>query len=175
MKRTTSHQYDIKFREQAPILQKVKTGTLLMCPFCPQPHPLWPGQEAECGTQIVVKAVQTVVPEKRAKRDKIVCLKCHQSEGGDMVRFMNGWIHVHDCAPGMSFLVAPPKFSKLAGFAYGLGEENALRRMIEARNGKAQIVKELDAQGKETGKTLGHIFYKEQQVNHGKNTSIGAR
>lgn len=173
MKHSTSHQYDVRYRESPPKLEKVKTGTLLMCPFCPNPHPLWPDKVANCGTTIVVKAVQTVIPAKRAKRDKLMCLKCHQVGEGEMVKFMNGFIHLEDCNPGTIVMVEPPPYSKLARLAFGMGEKNPLRKMIENRNGRAEEVHEIDEDGKKTGKILGHVFYKEQ-VKHGENPGAGA-
>lgn len=174
MKHTTSHQYDMKLREANPKIQREKTGIAILCPFCDPPHLLVPDKVSPCGTMIVVKAVQTIMPEKRAKRDKIACMKCHQIGWGNMVKFMDGFVHMHDCSPGTIMMVETPPFSALAKFAHGLGAKNPIRKAIEKRNGLAQAVNEIDSTGKKTGKVLGYVFYQEQ-VKHGETPSAGAR
>jgi hypothetical protein len=160
MKHTTSHQYDVRVREDTPKLQKTKVGTELLCPFCEMPHPLWPGEVSSCGTTVKVTAIQTVIPEKRAKKDKILCLKCKKSVGGDMVQFMTGFIHLLDCDPTTKLIASLPEFSNLAKFTFGFKENSPIRKMIEKRYGKAKVVSEIDASGNDTGKIRGYFFHK---------------
>ena len=148
----------ITTREQPPKLRQSREGVQVLCPFCVPSHPLLPGQESTCGTTLKVTAVQTVIPQRTVRDQEIVCLKCHEQGKGEMVRYMNGFIHLEDCMPGTKLLAQPPKFSKLAGYVFNLPEN--LREQIEKRTGKAQKVEEIDAQGKETGKTLGYFFLK---------------
>jgi len=142
----------------APKLLKGKDGLQVLCPFCKVPHPIVPGQEATCGTSLKVTAVQAVIPSRMARLEKIPCLKCKQTNGGEMVKYMNGFVHLEDCAPGTRLLAEPPKFSKLARVVFGLPER--VRKAIEKRAGRAQRVDEIDANGKETGKVLGYFFLK---------------
>src|SRR3990167_1529905 len=162
-KNQPSHSYDVRIEEAAPKLEATKSGTRVLCPFCAIPHPIAPGEEANCGTQLKVTAVRAVLPGKRAKKDKVRCLKCHKTEGGDMARYMNGWVHTTDCLPGTRFLAHAPAFSKWAGAVGRLGRGNPARKFVEAFTGPAQEVREIDPEGKETGKVLGHFFLKPQK------------
>src|SRR3990167_8131136 len=156
MKHTTSHQYNVRVREDTPKLRKTKVGTELLCPFCETPHPLWPGEIASCGTTVMVMAAQSVIPEKRAKRDKLRCLKCGKTKGGDMVQYMSGFVHLKDCDPNTKLIAKLPEFSKLAMFTFGLKESSAARKLIERTRGKAKAVHLIDAEGKDTGKVQGY-------------------
>lgn len=160
MKHKTSHSYDIRFRELPPKVQKEPNGVMLVCPFCTLPHPLLPGVESNCGTSLRVKAVQTIIPPRLAKKEQIVCLKCHEVGGGEMVRFRGGFIHLEDCRPEMQLAVEAPKFSKLAKAAFGMSAKNPIRKAIERKYGKAQQVNEIDAKGNDTGKIAGYFFHK---------------
>jgi hypothetical protein len=105
-----------------------------------------------------VTAVQTVIPQRTVRDQNLTCLKCHQQGKGEMVRYMNGFIHLVDCAPETKLLAQPPKFSALAKYVFNLPEK--VRARVEKRTGKAQRVEEIDAEGRETGKTLGYFFVK---------------
>lgn len=142
-------------RELSPKLRQTNSGIQILCPFCTPSHPIIPGQESTCGTILRVTAVQTVIPARTVRDKDLKCVKCHKS-GGVMVRYMNGFIHLEDCAPGTKLLAQPPKFNRLAGYVFNLPEK--LRAQVEKRTGKAQRVDEIDADGKETGKTLGYFF-----------------
>lgn len=161
-KHVTSNQYNFQIREQPPKTEVTKNGMQVLCPYCPLPHPLIPGEVAACGTIVKVTAVQMVMPARRARRDKIRCMKCHQTEGGEMVKYNNGWIHATDCMPGTRFLALMPEFSKLAGWVFRLKETNLIRKWVEGVKGAAQEVHEIDAEGKETGTVLGYYFLKKQ-------------
>lgn len=156
-----SFRQPVTTREAQPQLQWSKEGARLLCPFCTPPHPLLPGQESKCGTSLKVTAVQTVIPLRTVRDQGLICLKCHEGGKGEMVRFMNGYIHLKDCMPGTKLLAEPPKFSTLAGYVFNLPEK--ARALVEKRTGKAQKVEEIDANGKETGKTLGYFFLKKVQ------------
>jgi hypothetical protein len=68
-------------------------------------------------------------------------------------------VHLVDCMPETKLMAdAPKKFSWLAKLVYGLPEK--LRSRIEKRTGAVKRIDEIDPKGKETGKTLGYIFYK---------------
>lgn len=144
-------------RELPPKLIQTKEGVQVYCPFCTPPHPIVPGQESTCGTTMKVTAVQTVIPARTVRDRDLKCIKCHKS-GGEMVKYMNGFIHLEDCMPGTRLLSQPPKFSKLAEYVFKLPEK--VRARVEKSLGKVQRVDEIDADGKETGKTLGYFFLK---------------
>ena len=158
MKKSKSTRSEIKVREAPPGLNQTKAGVEVLCPFCTPPHPLLPGASAPCGTTLKVTAVQTILTSHGSKQQDIKCVKCHQSGGGEMVRYNNGFVHLYDCAPGTKLLAVPPKFSRTAKMIYGLPAW--MRTGVEKRTGKAQQVKEIDPQGKETGKILGYFFWK---------------
>lgn len=111
---------------------------------------------------MVVSAVQTVYPTRTVNKYKLTCLKCGQS-GGEMIRFNNGYIHLADCAPSVKLLATVPEFSRLAKIVRRAPKW--LSAIIERYLGKVQEVKEIDADGKDTGVTLGYFFLKE--ISHG--------
>lgn len=145
-------------REANPGIQTDKDGTkLLTCPFCDPPHVLYPDKPSLCGTYIQVKAVQVIIPARTSKKNSITCLKCHKS-GGEMVRYMGGFIHREDCVPDTKFLTEPPKFNKFAKVVFNLPD--AVRKIVEKNTGEAKQVREMDPQGIPTDKVLGYLFYK---------------
>lgn len=87
----------------------------------------------------------------------IVCLKCHES-GGEMVQYMNGFVHLTDCNPNTRLLPQIPNFNILAGVVFRM--PTGLRAGIEKVFGHAQAVEEIDQEGKKTGKVLGYFFMK---------------
>lgn len=152
----------VTIRELPPKLLQSKEGLQILCPFCNPPHPILPGQESTCGTTLKVTATQTVIPARTARDKGLICIKCHKTGKGEMVRYMNGFIHLVDCAPETRLLAEPPKFDNMAGYVYKLPER--LRALVEKRTGKVQRVDEIDAEGRETGKTLGYFFLKAKKV-----------
>jgi hypothetical protein len=150
-------QKDFKVREQPPKLNPTKNGVQVLCPFCNPPHALIPGEAAVCGTTLRVTAVQPILIAHASKFNKIKCLKCHQF-GGEMVMYNTGYIHLADCMPGTRLLTQPPKFSKNAKMVFGLPK--GLRDFVEKSTGKVQQVREIDAEGTETGRILGYFFLK---------------
>lgn len=155
----TGNRNQLRVQEAAPGFKKTDNGLQAFCPFCNPPHPLFPGQDSACGTSLKVTAVQTVIPTRLARMNKIVCVKCHKMGGGDMVKFNNGYIHLADCAPEVKLLAVPPKFSKWAEIVFGLPP--MLRGLIEPKTGAAKQINEIDAEGKDTGKVLGYFFYRQ--------------
>lgn len=149
-----------RIREDVPRMTQNKDGVMIWCPFCVPSHPLTPGQPAPCGTQLKLTAVQTVIPARVARLQKIVCLKCHQSGEGEMVQYMNGFIHLKDCAPDTSLLRTPPNYHPLAGLVFKLPKK--LRAQVSRLTGYPQQVREIDAAGKETGQIVGYFFLKGQ-------------
>lgn len=148
----------IRTREATPIARRKKGGVELICPFCHPLHVILPGKPSPCGSEIKVTAVQKMITQRTAKQNNIVCMKCGLSTGGFMVQCMNGFLHTHDCAPGITILSEPPKYDKKAEYVYKLPD--ALRKMVEKRTGEAKMIEEVDPSGKNTGKVLGYIFYK---------------
>ena len=153
---------ETRTREAPPRMSTSKEGVTLLCPFCNPSHPIVPGTPSLCGTSLRVTAVQTVISARMARMEKIVCLKCKKSSGGDMVAYMNGYIHLHDCAPGTHLITTPPKYSRFAKVVFGLHPR--LRDKIEKRTGKAQRVDEIDPNGNETGRVIGYFFQKVQKA-----------
>lgn len=156
MKRSGKHS-DVKVRELPPKVRETPAGVEVLCPFCDPPHPILPNVDSACGTTLKVTAVQTVLTAHGSRQQGIKCIKCHQT-GGEMVRFNNSFVHLVDCMPGVKLLTTPPKFDKWAGRVLHLPKW--LRKPIEKSTGAAQAVKEIDQDGKETGKTLGYFFLK---------------
>lgn len=75
-----------------------------------------------------------------------------------MVKYMNGYIHLANCAPGTRLLSELPAFSRSAEFVFHLPDK--LRSFVERMTGVVQYVKEIDTQGKETGEIVGYFFLK---------------
>lgn len=143
-------------RVEAPIAKMEKKEAILYCPFCRPTHKIVPGVENPCGTRLEVRAVQTVYKARYMK--EMVCLKCGQG-GGEMVQYRNGFVHTHDCAPGVAALTEEPKFNKWAEIVYGMPWP-AVKSAIEKRVGRAMQVDEVAPDGKRTGKVLGYAFFK---------------
>lgn len=148
---------DVKTRELPPRLVEKKGEVQILCPFCEPPHPIAVGRDAACGTSVRVTAVQVIVPTRTVNRMGLKCLKCKQG-GGEMVQYHGGYVHLHECTPGMKLMTEPPEFSRFAAWVYGLPE--FARGPLEKRLGKAKQVREVNPQGADTGKVLGYFFYK---------------
>lgn len=152
----SSTQPKITTRVKVPIAKMEKGEAVLFCPFCQPTHSIVPGREYLCGTFLEVHAVQTVY---RAKFEKnMICAKCGKG-GGEMVQFRQGFIHTHDCAPGVAALTEEPKFTPLAKVIYHLNWPYA-KKQIEKRIGRAMKVDEVTPEGERTGKVLGYAFFK---------------
>lgn len=160
----------IKIRESYPLTRKDKKGHIeMLCPFCKPAHVIIPAQPTPCGTTIEVKAVQKLITQRTARNEGVKCLKCHSDKGGLMASTRNGFVHIHDCAPGTVVLSQPPEFSKLAKTVFHLPD--ALRKSIEKRMGEVKEIVEMDKHGKtvkvtdekgnENDKVLGYFFYKD--------------
>ncbi len=147
----------IQTREAMPGLDETKDGVHLMCPFCYPTHPLMPNEDSACGTVLKVTAVQTVIPDRMVRMQKLICLKCHQG-GGPMVQYMNGFIHLHECTPGTKLLRIPPRYNAMAGLVYKLPK--SMRKQTEKFTGLSQQVREILPDGTETGKVIGYFFLK---------------
>jgi hypothetical protein len=157
-------QKDFKVREGPPKLNPTKQGVQVLCPFCTPSHALVPGEAAVCGTTLRVTAVQAILTAHASKFNKIKCLKCHQF-GGEMARYNTGFIHLNDCMPGTRLLTQPPKFSRSARAIYKLPKR--LRDWVEKTSGKVQEVREIDAEGTETGRILGYFFMRPAKAKEG--------
>jgi len=141
-------------RIEAPLAGKGKDGKpTLLCPFCHPTHPIIPGKVSLCGTNLEMRATQTVFRARFIKN--MVCAKCGQG-GGDMVHFQNAFIHVHDCTPGVATFTEPPSMTWFARSVYWL--PNGFKKHIEKRTGRAVPVDEVKPDGTRTGKVLGYFF-----------------
>ena len=143
-------------RTALPLVEKDKKGSTFMCPFCKPSHPISPFALSPCGTMVEVRATQEVI---RARYDKkIKCAKCGEG-GGDVVRWQNAYVHVHDCAPDIKTLSSEPKFSNFAKMVYNLSD-GLFKRTIQRYMGRAVTVDEVTPDGKRTGVILGYFFHK---------------
>lgn len=155
MKKSTTHPRAFT-RVLAPIAKMQGKEAVLYCPFCKPTHKILPGAPNPCGTFLEIQAVQTVFKAKYEKN--LVCLKCGQG-GGEMVQYRNGFIHTHDCAPGVAALTEEPKFNRWAKIVYQI-PWLALKTRIEKHVGRAMKVDEVKPDGERTGKVLGYAFFK---------------
>lgn len=152
-------------REGVPIPEQGKNGVILLCPFCTPHHALIPGIPSPCGTKLHVTAVQQVISARTARLEKLVCVKCRETGGGEMVRYLNGYIHVKNCAPNVRLLTEIPKYSKYAEFVFKLPEK--VRSLIEKRTGVVQVVHGLTSDGEETGQVEGYFFARGKATQNG--------
>jgi hypothetical protein len=146
----------LRVREEMPKMTSTKEGAVIWCPFCVPSHAITPGQASPCGTQLKLTAVQTVIPARVARMQKIVCLKCHETGEGDLVPYMKGFIHLIDCKPDTNLLRTTPEFSRAAEWVFKLPV--GLRARVCRVTGYPQQVREIDPDGKETGKIIGYFF-----------------
>jgi len=160
MSKKTKFKPTVRTREMLPLAKKTKTGVLLLCPFCTPAHPITPGQSSSCGTSLRVTAVQQVISARTARQENLVCVKCKGIGGGEMVQYLNGYIHVNECAPDVQLLREIPKYSKLAALAYKLPE--SVRSLVEKRTGVVQMVREITPDGEETGNIQGYFFRRKE-------------
>lgn len=153
MSKKHSKQSNVTERIATPVITKGNNGeAILMCPFCIPSHVLSASNTNGCGSMVQMRVVQTVY---RAKyNDKLVCVKCAKG-GGEMVRFMEAFIHIPDCMPGVATLVDPPPFSRFAKFVSGRGK---LKPLFEYFTGVATPIEEVMPDGTRTGVTLGYFF-----------------
>lgn len=152
------------FREAIPNPRTLPQGTQLLCPFCIPTHPLMPSQPSACGTVLKVTAVQMVYTKRTVMSKKMLCVKCKQG-GGEMIAYMNSYVHLPDCQPAVKLLPNLPDFNWWAERVYKLPER--ARDWIEKYTGKVQYVKEIDKQGEKTGKVLGYFFFPKNNSNVG--------
>lgn len=148
----------IRTREMLPLAKRTKEGIILLCPFCTPAHAITPGESSPCGTHLRVTAVQEVISARTARQQGLVCVKCRKTGGGEMVKYLNGYVHVQECAPDVKLLTQIPKYSNFAKFVFKLPER--LRTLIEKRTGVVQIVHGLTPEGQETGQIEGYFFGK---------------
>lgn len=158
-KRSVLLKSPFRTREAGPSMTMTKDGARILCPFCKPPHVIFPGQPTPCGTTLKLTAIQDILPSRIVRMQHILCLKCHQG-GGEMVQYMNGFVHLIDCDPKTRLLPEIPAFNLLAGVVFHLPE--GVRTVIEKVAGHAQAVEEIDVAGNKTGKVLGYFFMKMQ-------------
>lgn len=141
--------------------QDGKGNVTLMCPFCNPTHPLSPNGMSGCGTELQVRATQTVF---RAVSDKkMICIKC-QKGGGEMVAFNESMVHVHNCTPGVATFVDPPRMSVFAAALFRLPVR--IRSVFEKYTGEIKPISEVKPDGTRTGRTLGYVFYRSKNAKH---------
>lgn len=162
MSKKNNYKPGIRTREMLPLATRTKDGhIILMCPFCVPSHALTPESPSPCGTKLHVTAVQKVISARTARQEGLVCVKCREKGGGEMVKYLNGYIHLKDCAPGVRLLTEVPKYSRTAKFVFKLPEK--LRGVVEKHTGVVQMVHELTPEGQETGQIQGYFFKKAVQ------------
>lgn len=155
MAKKTVSQPRVTKRTAIPHGSKDKNGNIIfLCPFCKPPHPLIPGKISSCGTQLQLEAVQVVY---HAKYSNLVCAKCGKT-GGDMTKWLDAFVHIEDCTPGVQLLNEEPEYSHLAAVIYKLPVWARIK--IEKFTGQVMTVDEVQPDGKRTGKVLGCFFMK---------------
>lgn len=143
-------------RERVPLFENVKGNVLVLCPFCPEPHPIFPDKIAPCGTILKVMAMQTVYPARTTRKTEVVCIRCGKP-GGEMVAYGKGYVHTVNCNPDRRLLATPPTYSEWARRVYNMPQY--LRGLVQKVMGRPIIeVNEVDDQGRETGRVLGYYF-----------------
>lgn len=153
---------DFLTRESPPKVVSTKKGAVVNCPFCNPTHPILPGVVSPCGTVLRVTAIQVYFSAHYTRHHDLICLKCGQGDG-QMIRYRNGYVHMEECAPEKKFITEAPKLSTLAKIVFKMPV--SLRKIAEKRFGVAKELQEIDEVGKETGKVLGYVFWKEQVKN----------
>lgn len=151
-------------REASPSMNRTKAGVQILCPFCRPTHAIAPGEPTPCGTILRLVAVQDVLPSRIVRIQGLKCLKCHNG-GGEMVQYMNGFIHLEDCDPKTRLLPQHPNYNIFARLVFKLPK--GIRSVIEKSTGPAQEVDEIDEQGNKTGKVMGYFFMKFQGAANG--------
>lgn len=137
-------------------------GVQILCPFCVPAHVLTPGVPSTCGTILKLTAEQRILPSRITRMNHIKCLKCHQ-EGGEMIQYMNGFIHLEDCNKETRLLPDLPAFSFWARLVFSMPAK--IRKQVEKVTGLSQAVHEIDREGNMTGRVLGHFFMKRGVTN----------
>jgi hypothetical protein len=153
-----------RIREAFPKMVRTDQGVQIVCPFCTPAHPLTPGEPASCGTTLKLTAEQRILPSRITRMNHVKCLKCQQ-EGGEMIQYMNGFVHLEECNPKTRLLPDLPKFNPMAGIVIKM--PGGIRKLIEKSTGVSQAVHEIDGSGNVTGKVLGHFFMKNRGVANG--------
>jgi hypothetical protein len=144
-------------------MRKGKHGVQIMCPWCSPSHALNPAESSPCGTSLKLTAVQTILPARLVREKKLTCVKC-RGNSGEMVPYMNGFIHIAECAPGTFLLRDQPSYSLLARMVYKT--PTRIRKFLEKLTGPAKEVKEVDPSGSETGRIIGYFFLKTRGASH---------
>jgi len=156
MSKKSTFKPGVRTREDIPLYKRDKDGVVLLCPFCTPSHPIVPGTPSPCGTSLRVTAVQNIISSRMARQQGLVCVKCRKEGHGEMVQYMNGFVHVEDCAPDVQLLTEVPTYSRLAKMVFQLPEK--IRNLVEKRTGVVQVVRGLTPDGQETGKVEGYFF-----------------
>ena len=98
-------------RKQKPVITKQNGKIAILCPFCPNPHPISPDQQSPCGTHLELNAVQLTYRN-------VECVLCGDKKGV-LVRAGDKFVHAHKCSPGKVYYPTPPKKSRLAAILFG--------------------------------------------------------
>lgn len=142
-------------RERVPLFREVSGNTMVLCPFCDPPHPIWPDKISDCGTMLKVMAVQQVFTSRTLKKADVVCIRCGKG-GGAMVAYGRGFVHTENCNPERRLLTSVPVYSEWARRVYNMPKR--LNAIIQKFTGPVIQVHEVDEFGKETGNVLGYYF-----------------
>lgn len=108
-----------------------------------------------------VTAIQEIISSRTVRIEGLTCIKCRQTGHGEMVRYMNGYVHLEECAPEINLLTEAPKLSRWAEIIYNLPE--GLRKQVVRWTGAVECVHGLDPSGNEQ-EIIGYSFSKRVKV-----------
>jgi hypothetical protein len=148
---------DTYFRESAVAARQSGKGNEILCPFCIPTHPMKADTPSPCGSLLKVTAVQPVFKKPAVMRRELKCVKCGKG-GGEMIMYMNGFVHLPDCTPEKRLLPSIPPSDRRARFVYRL-KEGKLKEWLEKQWGKVQVVWDITDGGEKKG-ILSYFFLK---------------
>ena len=107
-------------RKKAPIIRegKEKHDIQVLCPNCPDQHPINMLEPSICGTILELMAVQTIFHGK-----SVTCIRCKEAGGTFMKMGDNQYAHTHNCVPGATVIPGNYKLSRTAGWAWKLSDQ----------------------------------------------------
>jgi len=107
-------------RKRPPIVRegKKKHDIQILCPNCPDNHPISITEQSHCGTILELVAVQTIYHGK-----SVNCMRCGEAGGTFMKIGENQYAHTHNCVPGSTVVYGDLELSKTAGLAWKLPDK----------------------------------------------------
>ena len=104
-----------KLRRKPPRIEHTKGDTQILCPYCPDAHPIFVNKTSGCGTKLELVAVQEVYTGK-----KVRCVLCGQT-GGTLMRVGDLYRHTHECTPGRTLMTAGAVAASMASWIASYG------------------------------------------------------